>query len=114
EVRGGGRSGQSGLMRGGPEQGIRDGHPDDGGDVSRRRARDVGQRLGPRHRRSYSTRTPSLSGVVPGCGVWSTKSSANSSSNTRQLPLPCTSSVFRRTTAIAASPTVEFLALAAS
>ena len=31
-----------------------------------------------------------------------------------QLPLPCTSSVFRRTTAIAASPTVELLTLAAS
>src|SRR2546425_7087542 len=57
----------------------------------------------------YSPRTPSLSGVVPGCGVWSTKSSANSSSNRPQLPLPCTSSVFRRTTAIAASPTDEFL-----
>jgi NAD(P)-dependent dehydrogenase (short-subunit alcohol dehydrogenase family) len=63
---------------------------------------------------NYSTRTPSLSGVVPGCGVWSTKLSANNSSNRPQLPLPCTSSVFRRTTAIAASPTVELLTLAAS
>src|SRR5205814_2500620 len=61
--------------------------------------------------RLYSTRTPSLSGVVSGCGVWSTKSSANSSSNRRQLPLPCTCSVFRRTTAIAASPTDELLIL---
>ena len=45
---------------------------------------------------------PSLSGVRPGCGVWSRKSSAKSSSNTSKFPPPCTSSVFRRTTAFAA------------
>src|SRR5438309_9601582 len=39
----------------------------------------------------------------PGCGVWSIKSSANNSSNTWKFPPPCTSSVFRRTTAFAAS-----------
>ena len=42
---------------------------------------------------------PALSGVRPGCGVWSRKSSAKSSSNTSKFPPPCTSSVLRRTTA---------------
>jgi hypothetical protein len=46
---------------------------------------------------------PALSGVRPGCGVWSRKSSAKSSSNTSKFPPPCTSSVLRRTTAFAAS-----------
>ena len=50
-----------------------------------------------------SCRAPSLSGVRPGCGVWSRKSSAKSSSNTSKFPPPCTYSVFRRTTAFAAS-----------
>src|SRR5258705_3273799 len=51
----------------------------------------------------YKSLAPALSGVRPGCGVWSRKSSAKSSSNTAKLPPPCTSSVLRRTTAFAAS-----------
>jgi hypothetical protein len=42
------------------------------------------------------TRAPALSGVMLACGVWSMKSSANSSSKTSKMPLPCTSSVFRQ------------------
>src|SRR4030081_2201606 len=52
---------------------------------------------------------PSLSGGVVGGRGWSTKSSANSSSNTPKFPPPCTSSVFRRTTALAASDAVMVL-----
>src|SRR5262252_5524806 len=37
------------------------------------------------------------------CGVWSMKSSAKSASKTSKSPLLCTSSVFRRTTSLAAS-----------
>ena len=39
----------------------------------------------------------------PGCGVWSTKSSAKSSSKNSKSSSPWTFSVFRRTTALAAS-----------
>src|SRR5215831_13564241 len=42
-------------------------------------------------------------GCGPGCGVWSMKSSAKSSSKTSKFPLPWTSSVFRRTVALADS-----------
>jgi hypothetical protein len=42
-------------------------------------------------------------GCGAGLGVWSTKSSANSSSNRAKSPWPWTCSVLRRTTALAAS-----------
>src|SRR6266571_1486751 len=56
----------------------------------------------------YRLRAPSRSGVLFGWGVWSTKSTAKSSSKTSKFPRLCTSSVFRRTTAFAAS--VDILA----
>jgi hypothetical protein len=51
----------------------------------------------------YKLRAPSRSGVQFGWGVWSTKSTAKSSSKTSKFPRLCTSSVFRRTTAFTAS-----------
>jgi hypothetical protein len=65
---------------------------------------DVGVKVGKAARSTrYNSLAPALSGVRPGCGVWSRKSSAKSSSNTSKFPPPCTSSVLRRTTAFAAS-----------
>src|SRR5215469_2941926 len=48
-------------------------------------------------------------GCGPRCGVWSMKSSAKSSSKTSNLPSTWTSTVFRRTTAFAASEELTLL-----
>jgi hypothetical protein len=68
----------------------------------------VDLRMEVRERRAQAGVELAVTGLVgrgAGLGVWSTKSSAKSSSNTSKSPLLCTYSVLRRTTAFAASLT---------